>query len=79
MNFEFFKQKYDGKISAGDEIALFSDHFNDGVLSGRYKVAGLGADADGQIFATLVGMNHCEGTVCEVPLDAHEGDRDDAD
>ena len=71
MHFEFFKQKYDGKISAGDEIALFCER-DDFAESGRYMVASLGADADGYVFATLVGMGRCEGTVCQVPLDSHD-------
>ncbi len=71
MYFEFFKQKYERKISIGDEIALFAGR-DDFATSGRYKVASLGADPEGFIQAMLVGMRPREGEICEVPLDAHE-------
>jgi len=71
MYFEFFKQKYDGKVSNGDEVALFAEH-DDFTTSGRYKVAGLAADEDGAVLMTLVGMGPREGEVCTVPINAHE-------
>lgn len=70
MHFEFFKQRYERKISTGDEIALFSD--DESMPSGRWKVASLGADPDGAVLAMLVGMGHIEGHVAQVPLSAHE-------
>lgn len=73
MNFEFFKQKIKDKISPGDEISLFADP-DDCVPSGRYKVASLGVDREGCIFAILVGMGRLEGSICQVSLDAHEED-----
>lgn len=72
MNFEFFKQRYEGKISVGDELAVFSNDDDDGIPSGRWKVAELGADPDGYVQAMLVGMNNLAGHVCSVPIDAHE-------
>jgi len=70
MHFDFFKQRSEGNISTGDEIAVFADK-DDFMESGRYTIAKLQADDEGVLYATLVGMGPLEGHIAQIDIGLH--------